>query len=261
MNLLREIWMRVAQLFYWKRRNARFFVILGAPGSGKGTISKLLAKAIEALEGMPLPRLVTGDLVRREIEEGTAFGLKWGPMSKAGGIIPDREIMKLVKRELKKPEYFNGAILDGIPRTVGQARMLRRMLMWWGNKINRVVLLDATEEDLLVRLGGRRICSGKKPLASEGPAKPAPKCGRDFHVLFNPPKVEGICDACGSKLVIRDDDAPAVVKERLDIYNKISGKLLRFYELSGLLTRVITNNTKSVDEVTKDVLFTFEQFD
>lgn len=259
MNLLREIWMRVAQLFYWKRRNARFFVILGAPGSGKGTISALLVKLIEALEGMPLPLLITGDLVRREIDEGTPFGKKWGEFSKGGGIIPDREIMKLVKRELKKPEYFNGAILDGIPRTVGQARMLRRMLMWWGNKINRVVLLDATEEDLLVRLAGRRVCLNVIETNDSPPQKK--KCGKGYHTLFNPPKVEGVCDSCGGALSIRDDDKPEVVKKRLTLYKELSGKLLRFYELSGLLTRVITNNVKTTDEVAKDVLFTIEQFD
>jgi adenylate kinase len=248
MNLFREIWMRLARLCFWKRRDARFFVILGAPGSGKGTISALLSQEVERLEGVTLPLLITGNLVRREIEDKTPIGLKWGPVVKAGGMIPDRVIMQLVKRELNKPEYYNGAILDGIPRTVGQARMIRRMLMWWGNKINRVVLLDATEEDLLVRLAGRRTCSNKS-------------CGKTYHTAFNPPKVEDVCNACGSALIVRDDDKPEVVKERLKVYAKASGKLLRFYELSGLLTRVITSNTRSVEEVTKDVLFTIEQFD
>ena len=247
-NLFREIWMRLACICYWQRRNARFFVILGAPGSGKGTISTLLSDETEKHDGVRLPVLVTGNLVRREIADKTPFGVKWAPVVKSGGFIPDNEIMKLLHTELKKPEYFNGAILDGLPRTVGQARKLRRMLMWWGNRVNRVVLLDASDNDLLVRLEGRRTCSKKT-------------CGKTYHTSFNPPKVEGKCNVCGSELTVRDDDKPEVVRERQRLYKEASRKLLHFYELNGQLTRVVTSNTRSVDEVLKDVVFTIEQFD
>lgn len=248
LNLFREICMRLARICYPKRRNARFFVILGAPGAGKGTISQLLSDETLKHDGVRLPVLVTGDIFRRHIAEGTAIGLKWGPVVKSGGLVPDKVVMKLVKQELQKPEYINGAILDGIPRTIRQARILRRMLMWWGNKVNRVVLLDAKNEDLEVRLTGRRTCTGKN-------------CGKSFHTEFNPPKVPDVCNYCGSPLGIRNDDKPEVVRDRLKIFDKTSKGLLRFYNYHGLLTRVPTNNKRTVQEVLLDVLFTIEQFD
>ncbi len=248
LNLFREICMRVARLWYWKRRHARFFIILGAPGAGKGTISQLLSEETLKHDNVKIPVLVMGDIFRNHIREGTPIGVKWGPVVKSGGLVPDRVVMKLLKHELKKPEYINGAILDGIPRAIGQARGLRRMLMWWGNKVNRVVLLDAEEKDLIVRISGRRTC-------------PKKGCGKNFHIEFNPPRVENVCDSCGSGLVIRDDAKPAVVAERLRIFAETSKALLRFYDSNGQLTKVVTNNTRSVQEVLLDVLFTIEQFD
>lgn len=237
--LAREIWMRLARLIYWPRRDARFIVILGAPGAGKGTISSMLS------EKTGLPHLNMGNLFRREIANNTAIGKKWGPVVKAGRLVPDKVSLKLLRAELCKHEYCKGAILDGFPRTLGQARRLRSMLTWWGNKVNRVVLLDVSVEDVLERLSQRKSCA----------------CGKTYHATMSPPKVANTCDACGKPLFTRDDDKPEVVRERMRVFDNTFGPLCDFYEAAGLLTRVETNNTKSTQDVLTDVVFTIEEFD
>ncbi|MBX9686681.1 MAG: nucleoside monophosphate kinase [Candidatus Obscuribacterales bacterium] len=242
LNLAREMWMRFARLLFWKRSEARFVVILGAPGAGKGTIASRLK------ERLGLPHLQTGHLIRSEIASGSALGQELAPLVASGQFVNDEIVMKLLRRELAGPDYVHGAILDGIPRTENQARMLRRMLMLWGNKINRVVMLDVNIDDVLERLTLRRTCSNKS-------------CGASYHLKFAPSSQEGICDRCGHELVARADDKPEVIRERLRVFNETFKPLCDFYEQGKLLTRVATNNDRSVEDVLKDVIFTIEQFD
>lgn len=241
-EFLRELWIRLARLVFWKRNDSKYIVLLGAPGAGKGTIASMLK------EKLGLPQLQTGQLIRTEIESGSPLGKALAPMVAAGAYISDEIIIKLFKQELRKPEYVNGAILDGIPRTVEQALSLRRTLLFWGNKVNRVVLLDIAEEDVVERILLRRTCSSKA-------------CGASFHLKFAPPASENVCDYCGSRLKQRSDDNEKTIRERLRVFNESSGPLRDFYKASKLLTVVKTSNKRSPEEVLRDVIFTIEQFD
>lgn len=242
LNLLREMWMRFARLLFWKRSEARYVVILGGPGAGKGTI------AVRLKERLGLPHLQTGQLIRCEIASGSELGEELAPLVKSGQFVPDEVVMQLLRRELAKPDYVHGAILDGIPRTLEQARRLRNMLLWWGNKVNRVVMLDLQERDVFERLTLRRTCSNKS-------------CGASYHLKFAPSQKPDSCDHCGARLVLRGDDQPEVIRERLRVFNETFGPLCRFYDQSKQLTRVSTDNKRSVEDVLKDVIFTIEQFD
>ncbi|MBX9570112.1 MAG: nucleoside monophosphate kinase [Candidatus Obscuribacterales bacterium] len=241
-NLLREIWMRLARIVFFNRSQARFVVILGGPGFGKDTIAERLK------ERLGLPVLTTGSLLRAAIASGSALGQEIAPLVNSGKFVDDTVIMRLVREELAKPEYSHGAILNGIPRTVNQANALRSQLTWWGNKVNRVVMLEVEAEDVLERLSLRRICLNKS-------------CNKTYHLKFAPPMQEGVCDSCKCALHTRQDDDPDVVRERLRVYGETFGPLRKFYEQSSLLTRVKSDNKKSVEEVVKDVIFTIEQFD
>jgi adenylate kinase len=194
-NLFFETWIRLAGLFHRDRLGARFIVLLGGPGAGKGTLAAKLAPKLG------LPHLNMGNILRREIAEQTDIGRKWGPAIKAGQLVPDSVIHKLLKRELAKSMYNDGAVLDGIPRTAAQAKRLRRLLASLGNRIEAVVLLDVSREDLLERLALRRTCTNSS-------------CARSYHLKFMPPKVENKCDVCGSALMQRDDEKPAAVETR-----------------------------------------------
>lgn len=241
-NLLREIWLRLARVVFFKRSQARYVVILGGPAAGKDTVAERLK------ERLGLPHLTTGSLLRAEIASGSALGQRIAPLVHSGKFVDDKTVMKLVRQELAKPEYSHGAILNGIPRTVGQANTLFWMLTFWGNKVNRCVMIDVSAEDVLERVTLRRICSNKN-------------CSRTYHLKFAPPAREGVCDSCKSELLERPDDKPEVVKERLKVFSETFGPLAKFYEQAGLLTRVRSDNKKSVDEVLRDVIFTIEQFD
>lgn len=242
MNLFREAWRYVAGLWYWNRRGARYVIIAGGPGSGKDTVAKKLSAKL----GLPI--LSTGDVLRLHISQGTDIGKQFEKLVNAGQLVPDTLVMKLVKTELKKPEYFQGAILNGIPRTKQQAELLRRMLAWWGNKVSRVVCLDGQDDDLVARISNRRICTNED-------------CRQVFHTIFSPPKVENVCDACKSTLFIRKDDKEEVVRERLRLHHINFQPVKEFYERHRLLTVVPTNNVLTPDQVFTNVLFAIEQFD
>ena len=241
-NLAREMWMRLARIVFFNRSQARFVVILGGPGAGKDTIAERLK------ERLGLPHLTTGSLLRAEIASGSDLGKEIEPLVHSGKFVDDATVMKLVRRELAKPAYKHGAILNGIPRTLEQAIQLRSLLLWWGNKVNRVVMLDVAADDVLERLSLRRTCSNKT-------------CGKTYHLKFAPTVREGVCDKCNHELHSRHDDKPEVIQERLRVFRETFQPLARFYEQNSQLTRVVGDNKKNVDEVLKDVIFTIEQFD
>lgn len=241
-NLFRELWLLIAGVLFWHRREARYVVIFGAPGAGKDTISPLLSAKLE------LPILGTGTLISKKMAEDESFRQKWEPVVKSGRLVPDSVVLSLARAELSKPEYVKGAILNGLPRTVLQAKGLRRMLAWWGNKVNRVVLLDISEADVVERLSQRLTCTNKS-------------CRATYHAKVKPPKVHDVCDVCKSKIGVRDDDKPEVVTKRQQIFRETFAPLCSYYEQSRLLTRVVTNNERTIEQVLGDVLFTIEQFD
>jgi adenylate kinase len=239
-NFFFELRIRIASLFHWDRRDARFIVLLGGPGAGKGTLAARLAPKLG------LPHLNMGSILRREIAEGTAIGRKWGPRIKAGELVPDSVIRKLLKRELSQAKYNGGAVLDGIPRTARQARQLRRLLASLANRVEAVIFLDVVKADLLERLALRRTCTKSD-------------CGRTYHLKYMPPKVDNKCDVCGSPLMQRDDEKAESVITRMDEFARTFAPLRRYYERLKLLKVVTSTNAMGPDKVFDEVAFYLEE--
>jgi len=194
-------------------------VLLGGPGSGKGTQAKKL------VEKLSIPQISTGDIFRAALKEGTPMGLKAKTYMDKGELVPDEVVIGVVEERLGKPDLDKGYMLDGFPRTLAQAEALDKILSNQSKNIDHAVLVDVPDEELVGRLSGRRTCHNSA-------------CGAMFHVMFNPPKKEGVCDACGSELYQRDDDQEATIRERLGVYNRQTSPLIDFYDKKGLLRRV-----------------------
>lgn len=194
-------------------------VLLGGPGSGKGTQAKMLTTKLG------IPQISTGDIFRAAVKEGTPMGLKAKEFMDKGELVPDDVVVGVVEERLGKPDLDGGYMLDGFPRTLPQAQALAKILETQGKAINHAVLVDVPDEELIKRLSGRRTCRNSE-------------CGAMFHVMFNPPKKEGICDKCGSELYQRDDDQEATIRERLTVYNSQTAPLIDYYAEKGLLRRV-----------------------
>lgn len=241
-SLMIEAYMRIARLIFWKRRNAKFIIMLGGPGAGKGTVAAVLS------EKLGLPHLNVGHLLRREIEKGTSVGRRWGAVIKAGKLVPESVVHSLLSRELNKPDYYNGAVLDGGARTLSQARQLRRLLMKWGNQVDVALFVDASDEDLVERLSLRWTCTGSD-------------CGKTYHERFNPPAVAGICDSCHGKLSQRDDDRPEVIRERLATFHASFAPIRKYYEDAGVLLTISSTNTQGTAAVCQAALFAVEEID
>lgn len=178
-------------------------VMLGGPGVGKGTISKMLSDKYN------IPHISTGDILREEVKKDTELGRRTKAILDRGELVPDEVVTELLRERLKKPDCENGFILDGYPRTMPQAKALENI-----TKIDFIFNLQASEATIIQRLSGRRICK---------------RCGAIFHITNIPPKKEGICDKCGGELFHRADDQPAAIKERLRVYEKQTRPLLDFY--------------------------------
>ena len=189
-------------------------ILLGAPGAGKGT----QAEVICAAKG--IPAISTGNMLREAVKNGTESGLKAKKYMDAGELVPDEVVIGILKDRIAEEDCKNGFILDGFPRTVPQAEALERM----GVNIDKVIEIYVSDEKIARRLGGRRVCES---------------CGSSYHVVYKPTKVEGVCDACGGKTVIRKDDEPATVLERLKVYHEKTAPLKDFYESRGKLRTVI----------------------
>jgi len=194
-------------------------VLLGGPGSGKGTQAKML------VEKLGIPQISTGDIFRAALKEGTPMGLKAKTYMDKGDLVPDDVVIGVVEERLSKPDLEKGYMLDGFPRTLAQAKALDKILEAQGKSISHAVLVDVPDEELVKRLSGRRTCRNST-------------CGAMFHVIFNAPKNEGICDICGSELYQRDDDNEKTIRERLGVYNNQTAPLVQYFAGKGLLRKV-----------------------
>ncbi len=206
--------------------NAVRVVFLGPPGAGKGTQAQKLAAHEH------VPHIATGDIIRAAIRSGSALGKQFKDFSDRGELVPDQLVVSLVAERLHEDDCKMGFILDGFPRTVPQAKALDEMLDQSKMHLSAVVLFDVTDDVVVRRLSGRRTCT---------------KCGHIFHVLFNPPKKEGVCDICGSPLFQRDDDKEDVIKDRLRVFREQTAPLIAFYQAQNLVTRI--DGEKSPSEV------------
>jgi adenylate kinase len=191
-------------------------ILLGPPGSGKGTQGERLQQDLE------LPYYATGDILRAAVRDGTELGTEAKQYMDAGDFVPDDVIIGVIAERIDQKEAEDGFILDGFPRTQPQADGLGGKLSELGRKVTAVILIDVSDEEVIRRLGGRRTCPN----------------GHIFHVDFDPPEKEGVCDVCGEALQIRDDDKPEVIRKRLELYHEKTEPLIEYYEVRGLLNRV-----------------------
>lgn len=206
-------------------------MVFGAPGAGKGTQAKFLTDKYD------IPQISTGDILRTAIVEKTAMGLEAKKFMDEGKLVPDSTIIGIIQDRLSKVDCKNGFVLDGFPRTLKQAEELEKLLQASGKKLDKVLSFSVPDEQIIERIAGRRVC---------------PKCGASFHVKFNPPKEEGVCDYCGDTLVIRKDDNVDTVKNRLDAYHSQTAPLINFYKKMGVFVQI--DGSQELSLVTKDML-------
>ena len=201
-------------------------IMLGAPGAGKGTQAKKIADRYQ------IPHISTGDIFRANIKEGTELGRKAKSYMDQGLLVPDELTLELIMDRFQNPDCANGYVLDGFPRTIPQAEALTAALEKNGDSIDYAINVEVPDENIITRMSGRRACLA---------------CGATYHVVYAPTKVEGVCDRCGEKLVLRDDDKPETVKKRLDVYHSQTQPLIDYYTKQGKLAEV--DGTQSVDAV------------
>ncbi len=196
-------------------------ILLGAPGAGKGTQAEILK------ERFSIPTISTGNMIREAIKNGTELGKKAKAIIDGGNLLDDDTVVAMIKERLAQPDCAKGFILDGFPRTIPQAEALDAM----GVVIDAAVEITLADETIVARMSGRRTCPG---------------CGNSYHTLYKQPKAEGICDGCGTALVIRDDDKPETVLERLRVYHRQTAPLSAYYEAKGL-RRVVEGQEELAD--------------
>ncbi|MBQ1598260.1 MAG: adenylate kinase [Lachnospiraceae bacterium] len=201
-------------------------IMLGAPGAGKGTQAKQIAKTYS------IPHISTGDIFRANIKNNTELGQKAKTYMDAGQLVPDELTCDLVMDRIHQDDCANGFVLDGFPRTIPQAEALTKALEADGQKMDYAIDVDVPDENIVKRMGGRRACLN---------------CGATYHIVSIPPKKEGICDTCGSELVLREDDKPETVQERLRVYHEQTQPLIDYYKEQGILKSV--DGTVPMEEV------------
>ena len=199
---------------------------LGAPGAGKGTQAKMLA------DKYMIPHISTGDIFRANIKNGTELGQKAKTYMDQGLLVPDELVCDLVVDRVQQDDCAKGYILDGFPRTIPQAEALDAALAKLGAKIDYAVNVEVPDENIVRRMSGRRACV---------------ECGATYHIVYNPTKVEGICDKCGKELILRDDDKPETVTKRLNVYHEQTQPLIDYYTKQGALVEV--DGTMNMDDV------------
>lgn len=192
-------------------------IMLGAPGAGKGTQAKMIA------EKFAVPHISTGDIFRANIKNGTELGMEAKKYMDQGLLVPDELTVRILLDRVAQDDCKNGYVLDGFPRTIPQAQVLEDALAKIGDKIDYAINVDVPDENIINRMSGRRACVS---------------CGATYHLVHIPPKSEGICDTCSAELILRDDDKPETVKNRLDVYHKQTQPLIEFYGNKGVLKSV-----------------------
>lgn len=192
-------------------------IMLGAPGAGKGTQAKMIADQYK------IPHISTGDIFRANIKNGTELGMEAKKYMDQGLLVPDELTVKILLDRVAKEDCKRGYVLDGFPRTIPQAEVLDKALEKIGDKIDFAIDVDVPDENIVKRMGGRRSCVG---------------CGATYHIEHIPPKKEGICDTCGMELILRDDDKPETVQNRLNVYHTQTQPLIEFYRKKGILQTV-----------------------
>ena len=206
-------------------------IMLGAPGAGKGT----QAKKIAAKYGVP--HISTGDIFRANIKGQTELGMKAKVFMDQGQLVPDEITIGMLLDRIQEEDCKKGYVLDGFPRTIPQAESLTKALADMGDHIDYAINVDVPDENIISRMSGRRACL---------------KCGQTYHIVYNPPKKENVCDVCGEALVLRDDDKPETVKKRLDVYHDQTQPLIDYYKAAGVLAEV--DGTKDLEAVFQDIV-------
>ena len=206
-------------------------ILMGLPGAGKGT------QASEIVKKFPIPHISTGDMFRKAIKDETDLGKEAKSYMDRGELVPDEVTVGIVKERISEDDAKKGFLLDGFPRTIDQAESLNQIMSELDREIDAVINIEVPEEELMNRLTVRRICE---------------KCGTTYHLVFNPPKVDGICDIDGGKLYQREDDNPETVSNRLSVNVKQSKPILEYYNNKGVLKNI--DGSKDIDEVTNDVI-------
>ena len=202
-------------------------ILLGAPGAGKGTQAEILSAKLG------IPTISTGNILRAAIKEGTSIGLEAKSYMDAGKLVPDSVIIGIVAQRLEQPDCSGGFILDGVPRTIGQAQALAQA----GVTFDHVVSIEISDGEIVERMAGRRVCQS---------------CGAPYHVKAKPPKQEGVCDSCGGQLVQRDDDKAETVLHRLEVYHSETEPLKGYYQEKGILLPVA--NQATIEGTTKVIM-------
>lgn len=206
-------------------------IMLGAPGAGKGTQAKKIAEKYQ------IPHISTGDIFRANIKGGTELGMKAKTFMDQGMLVPDEITIGMLMDRIGQEDCINGYVLDGFPRTIPQAESLTKALAERGEKVDYAINVDVSDENIINRMSGRRACLG---------------CGATYHITFNPPVKEGICDTCGQELVLRDDDKPETVKKRLDVYHQQTQPLIDYYKNAEVLAEV--DGTQPMDAVFQGIV-------
>lgn len=213
-------------------------ILLGAPGAGKGTQADIIS------EKYGIPQISTGVILREEIAKGSELGNRVKGIIDAGNLVPDEDVVAIVKERLKQDDCKNGYILDGFPRTIPQAEALDKMLSELDSKIDVVISIEVADEDIVRRMSGRRVCK---------------KCGASYHIEYNPSPAGENCGKCGETLSVRADDDPKVVADRLKVYHEKTAPLKAFYEKQGKLKvalgcEKLEDTTANVEAALKEAL-------
>jgi adenylate kinase len=212
-------------------------VLVGPPGAGKGTQAQFIASHLS------IPKISTGDIFRYNVSTGTELGQQAKAYMDRGDLVPDEVTIAMVTARLQEPDAAAGFLLDGFPRNVPQAEVLRKLLAEWDSRLDVVLELVVDDDEVVRRLSGRRTCR---------------QCGRIWHVLFEPPTKPGICDDCGGELFQRDDDREQTIRHRLDVYAEQTQPLIAFYADDGILLGI--DATGPVDEITERAMIALRRF-